>query len=105
MRTNSVNHPRYENSCSDPAAIAIQGHFSDVWGNDRLSEGSNLIMYYLILTSYILNDCARTDEFNNQAIAFLQALLWVIAVILPGCTGQQAEYEQWFASIVQIFFT
>lgn len=30
MRTNSVNHPRYENSCLDPAAIAIQGHFSDV---------------------------------------------------------------------------
>lgn len=26
MRTNSVNHPRYENSFSDPAAIVIQGH-------------------------------------------------------------------------------
>lgn len=30
MRTNSANHPRYENSCLDPAAIVIQGHCSVV---------------------------------------------------------------------------
>lgn len=28
MRTNSINRPRYDNSCSNPAAIAIQGHCS-----------------------------------------------------------------------------
>lgn len=28
MRTNSVNHPHYQNVCLDPAAIVIQGHCS-----------------------------------------------------------------------------